>query len=104
MRLLNPAYYAGGSSDAMLEALMALRLAGTVFFVAGRLAPVSAAGGGGGDTFLSYGKHLAPTVPPLLRPMFVEIPESDFRADISSTQLRAAAAAASASPAASGGQ
>jgi hypothetical protein len=127
-RLVDPKYYApkaqqqpqrspspGGSpravappplsaQDAMLEALLALKLAGTRFYVAGRL---STAGGGGGGAaeparFLTLA-DLLPDVPPVLAPMFTAIPEAAFRVDLSSTQLRAAAAAAAAAAATAAG-
>ena len=79
------------SQDAMLEALLALKLQGTTFYVAGRLA--SGSGSGGEPVFLTL-RDLLPSIPPLLRPMFIEIPEASFRVDVSSTQLRAQTAEA----------
>ena len=88
----------------MLEALLALKSAGTRFLVAGRAdaspatGPGSGAAAGGcdgvGGRFLTLTRDLAPSIPPLLRPLFVELPEAAFRLDVSSTQIRAAAAAA----------
>lgn len=106
------------AQDAMVEALLAMKLAGTVIFVAGRVAsaapataaaalgaaagasaaPVAGAASGsvGGsdsaasadpDRFLTLA-DLAPRIPPLLRGLFKAIPEEDFRADVSSTELR----------------
>lgn len=96
-RLVDPKYYRG-SADAMIEGLLALKLAGTRFLVAGRVAspptpPAStpsspAATTGDSREFLSLAA-LLPSVPSVLRDAFIEIPESMFRADISSTEIRA---------------
>lgn len=85
-RLLAPRYYAGGTPEAVIEALLPLRLSGTLFVVAGRV--------DAGGRFLTYDADLRPSVPAALTGLFVGIPEEDFREDVSSTQLRAAAAAA----------
>ena len=50
--------------------------------------------GAQGGRFLTYDADLRPRVPPLLAGLFLGIPEADFREDVSSTQIRAAAAAA----------
>ena len=89
-RLVDPKYY-GGSADAMLEELLALKRSGSRVLVAGR------ADAHAGGAFLSFDANLRPRLPAQLQSLFIEIPETDFRVDISSTQLRAAAAAAAAS-------
>jgi hypothetical protein len=73
-RLLDPRYY--GGEPAMLGALDAVAARGCRFVVAGRLA---------GDAFRTLADlH----VPPAYAALFEPIPESLFRADISSTELR----------------
>ena len=94
VRLLAPRYYAGGTPAAVVDALLPLRLIGTVFLVAGRVEP--------GGRFQSFETDLRPLVPPSLNGLFIGIPEEAFREDVSSTQLRAEAAAHSAPPPASG--
>jgi hypothetical protein len=75
-RLVAPRYYAE-SHEQMLEALEAIRAAGCRFLVAGRLDD---------GVFKTLGDL---GLPPALAGMFIELPESLFRADISSTELRA---------------
>lgn len=84
VRLVQGRYYEGGE-DGMLEQLLALKIAGTRFLVAGRLA-VDAQGV---ERFHGL-RDMLPTVPSCLRSMFLEIPEGDFRVDLSSTQIREA--------------
>ncbi len=74
-RLIQPRFY-GHSHETMLAALEEIRVAGCRFLVAGR----AQAGG-----FISL-KDLA--LPAGYQDLFEEIPEGDFRMDISSTQLR----------------
>jgi hypothetical protein len=117
VRLIDPKYY-GGSQDAMVEALLALKLQGTLILVAGRLvappasaapatAPAASAVGAGAaaglpTTSVAPAPHfmtltdIRPRIPSLLQGLFVEISEADFRADVSSTELRARAAAGAA--------
>jgi hypothetical protein len=88
-RLVQPRYY--GSPEAMAAQFAALALRGCSFLVAGRRDAAS-------GRFLTL-RDLE--VPEALRhgsgdgaPLFAELPEEAFRADVSSTELRAAAAAA----------
>ena len=74
-RLIDPKYY-GGAESAMLTALAEIWAAGCRFLVAGRA---------GGDVFHTL-EEVA--IPRGFRPLFQSIPESAFRADISSTELR----------------
>jgi hypothetical protein len=77
VRLVDPRYY-GGSEAAMHAALQEMRDLGTRFLVAGRV---------------SKGRFLGladATVPSEFAGMFEAIPESIFRADVSSTDLRQA--------------
>ena len=74
-RLIDPKYY-GGAESAMLTALAEIWAAGCRFLVAGRA---------GGDVFHTL-EEVA--IPQGFRPLFQSIPESAFRADISSTELR----------------
>lgn len=76
-RLIAPRYY--GGEAAMHSALEAIRAAGCSFLVAGRLVE------GQFHTLADL------PVPPNLADLFTPIPESLFRADISSTELRARA-------------
>lgn len=77
-RILEPRYYGG---EAGLEAALAtLRAQGCRLLVAGRL---------DGSRFATLDDL---PVPPAYRDLFVAIPEALFRADISSTELRARAA------------
>jgi hypothetical protein len=75
-RLVDPKYYRGGVEE-MEEGLAQMLALGCRFLVAGRLVE------GKYQTLAAVG------VPPRWRPLFLEIPESAFRADISSSQLRA---------------
>ena len=76
-RLVAQAYY-GGSEEQMRQALGAIGAAGCRFLVAGRL--------GKDGTFQSL-RHVG--IPAEHRDLFCDIPETDFRLDISSTVLRA---------------
>ena len=78
VRIVHPRYY-GGSDEAMLGALADMWSWGNRFLVAGRDQD---------GTFHSLGDV---PVPGGFAPLFQEIPESDFRVDISSTELRAQA-------------
>ena len=82
VRLIDVAYYAG-SERAMYEALEEIRGRGCSFLVAGRVE--------GGD----YRTLSSIAVPAGLADLFREMPESAFRLDISSTELRAEAKARS---------
>ena len=76
-RLVAPAYY-GGSEEQMRQALGAIGASGCRFLVAGRL--------GKNGAFQSL-CHVG--IPAEYRDLFCDIPETDFRLDISSTVLRA---------------
>jgi nicotinamide mononucleotide (NMN) deamidase PncC len=78
MRLFDPKYY-GGSAAAMDEALQELRGSGCRFLVAGRIED---------DRFRSLDDV---GVPPGFEDMLTGIPESAFRRDVSSTEIRGAA-------------
>ena len=78
VRLVDPRYY-GDSEDAMLGALADMWSWGCRFLVAGR----QHAG--------SFRSLRDVPIPEGFSPIFQEIPESDFRVDISSTELRAKA-------------
>jgi hypothetical protein len=78
-RLVAPRYYGGEAG--MLAALVALRDAGCSFLVAGRLVD---------DRFCTLADL---PVPAAFAPLFTAIPEALFRADVSSTALRAQAGA-----------
>ena len=75
VRLVEPRYYVGKGSR-MLEALVGIRLAGCRFLVAGRV---------NRGNYRSLGDV---TVPAEFEDMFTPIPETLFRRDISSTDLR----------------
>ena len=77
-RLVDPKYY-GGSRGKMLSAIAEMRELGCSFLVAGRV---------NGDEFRTLGDV---PVPAEMEGMFREIPESEFREDLSSTDLRLAA-------------
>jgi nicotinamide mononucleotide (NMN) deamidase PncC len=77
-RLIDPRFY-GHSEARMHSALAELRERGAHFLVAGRAA---------GSTFLSGDKLALPTG---FEDLFTSIPESRFRADVSSSALRQAA-------------
>jgi hypothetical protein len=78
-RLVDDRYYSSpkGTLGAAARHLSELRSAGVRFLVAGRVSPD---GGFRGLTSLD--------VPADLKDMFTEIPEAEFRADVSSTDLR----------------
>lgn len=79
-RVVSPRYYGGEAG--MLAALAALRDAGCSFVVAGRLV----------DGLFRTLADLP--IPAAFAPLFTPIPEALFRADVSSTELRTAEAAA----------
>ena len=76
VRLIQPRYY-GDSETAMLQALAEMWGRGTRFAVGGRTDD--------GGAFRSLSDV---NIPDGFRPMFTEIPEADFRRDVSSTALR----------------
>lgn len=78
VRLVNPRYY--GGQEGMQAAFEQIRAAGCRFLVAGRRE---------GQQFLTL-HDIA--LPPALHDLFLELPESRFREDISSTELRERAA------------
>ena len=75
-RLIQPRYY-GGSRAAMLKALAEMWGRGSGFAVGGRTDD--------GGAFRSLSDV---DIPDGFRPMFTEIPEADFRRDLSSTAIR----------------
>ena len=75
VRLVDPRYY-GGSEEGMLQALAEMWALGCRFLVAGRYRE--------GDFQTMAGVP----IPQGFRPLFQEIPETLFRTDISSTELR----------------
>ncbi len=79
-RLLDPKYYRGGRAE-MEEGLAQMRAIGCRFLVAGRLRE------GRYQTVDDVG------IPAAWGELFIPIPEAEFRADVSSTQLRARAGA-----------
>ena len=78
VRLVAKEYY-GDSENRMIEALDALRACGCRFLVAGRL-----------DEAGSFRSLEHVQMPASHRDLFDAIPEAEFRADLSSTNLRAA--------------
>jgi nicotinamide mononucleotide (NMN) deamidase PncC len=76
-RVVHPRYY-GDSAEAMGAALCRIRDAGCRFLVAGRKA---------GDRFETLGDVALPAE---FAPLFAAIPPDEFRADVSSTELRRA--------------
>ncbi|MBI2505603.1 MAG: hypothetical protein HYW07_20515 [Candidatus Latescibacteria bacterium] len=76
-RLVDPKYYRGGQAE-MEEGLAQMLALGCRFLVAGRLCE------GRYQTLEEVG------VPAIWRPLLLDIPESAFRADVSSSALRAA--------------
>ena len=91
-RILNPKYYEGQSIDSVVDMLQKIRSFGVAFLVAGRVSQEK----GKGDTFLTgndileacvehtdYRKQIGDLQ------VFKSMSEEDFRADISSTELRA---------------
>ena len=77
VRLFDPRYY-GNSAAQMLLSFEQMRRLGCNFLVAGRVS---------GDTFQTLADV---PVPHDIASMFTAMPESAFRSDISSTQLRSA--------------
>lgn len=75
VRVLDPQYY-GGSRTAMIDALNQIKSHHCYFVVGGRLR---------GDQWVDMSSVEVPTE---LRDMFVPIPQSLFRVDISSTEIR----------------
>ena len=90
VRLLMPRYYqqhgdADGGTAAMETALQGIANKGCKILVAGRLEQVKGQGSAAGGAFLTL-KDVS--VPPSLVGMFEELPEAEFRVDVSSTELR----------------
>ena len=92
VRILNPKYYKGQSMDSVVDMLQKIRSFGVAFLVAGRVSQEK----GKGDTFLTgndileqcvehedYRKRIDDLA------VFKSMSEEDFRADVSSTELRA---------------
>ena len=77
VRLVDPKYY-GGDDAKMILALNQIRAAGCNFLVAGRL----------NETEFRTLDQV--NIPAIFQDMFQEIPESDFRSDISSSEIRQA--------------
>lgn len=93
-RLIEPRYY-GGSEAAMLTALAEMWALGCRFAVAGRVDRDDGVDRVDGIDGAGVFRTLADiAVPDGFRPLFVPIPESRFRADVSSTALRAGGLAA----------
>ncbi len=78
VRILQPRYYQN-SRKKMLAALSEIRKQGCRFLVAGRVDDKGA---------FHHLSHI--TIPPQFKPLFAPIPETQFREDISSSQLRRA--------------
>jgi hypothetical protein len=76
VRIVAPRYY-GGKPEQMEKALGELRGRGCRFLVAGRV-----------DAAARFVRLADLDIPAAYRDLFVEIPEEDFRVDISSTHLR----------------
>ena len=90
VRLLMPRYYeqpgdTDGGSAAMEAALRGMADTGCKILVAGRLEQVKGQGSAVGGAFLTL-KDV--DVPRSLAGMFEELPEAEFRVDVSSTELR----------------
>jgi len=74
-RVIDPRFYHASEKE-MLAAMMLIREAGCRFLVAGRQA---------GETFEGLSQL---RLPPGFADLFTEIPEADFREDVSSTEIR----------------
>ena len=85
-RLIEPRYY-GGSAPAMLTALAEMWALGCRFAVAGRVDRINQIDQIDGAGVFRTLADIA--VPDGFRPLFIPIPEGRFRADVSSTALRA---------------
>src|SRR5262249_44797666 len=80
LRLVQPRYY-GDSEARMMAALERIRASGCRFLVAGRV-----------DAGGQFAELDQVAIPEAHRGMFAPIPEAEFRADLSSTQMRNIAA------------
>ena len=98
VRLLMPKYY--GGERGMFAAFNQIRAAGCSFIVAGRAAAQPQAGSEGGAAASRFLTLADVDVPEALADLFEAMPE--FRLDVSSSELRAAAAAEAAAVAAEG--
>ncbi|CAD2215266.1 nucleotidyl transferase domain-containing protein [Angomonas deanei] len=86
-RVLDPKYYGGGTQEEMLAALLEIKKNKNFFIVAGR--KLSASATADGEREKGTWEDLSSlTIPTELRDMFISIPESDFRIDVSSTEIR----------------
>jgi nicotinamide mononucleotide (NMN) deamidase PncC len=88
-RIADPAYY-GGSQRAMLAAIDRIAGSGGQFLVFGRTNDSEARTAETDDPISAKGFQTIASLdlPPALSAMCTEVPESEFRADVSSTQLR----------------
>lgn len=89
VRIIDPKFY-GGTEEQLAEALTSIREAGCRFLVAGRQDQ-------GSKKDAPFGSLADLTLPSGFEGLFTPIPESDFRKDISSTELRKRAAGDAAS-------
>ena len=85
VRIINPKYY--GGYDGMLEAVREMSDNGVHFVVGGLLEQIKTEGGE--EAKFVSGEEELKDLPGDVRDMFTIIQESDFRVDVSSTELRA---------------
>jgi hypothetical protein len=88
-RIADPVYY-GGSQRAMLAAIDRIAASGGQFLVFGRTNDSQASTAETDDAISTEGFQTIASLdlPPALSAICTEVPESEFRADVSSTQLR----------------
>jgi len=84
-RLLNKKYYSGCDFE-MVAALATIESRGVDVYVGGR---ADGSTGAFETMHTFFAENTTPKLPVLVRNMFHEIREEDFRVDVSSTQIRA---------------
>lgn len=83
VRIINPKYYRNQAHESMIESLLELKANGVGFIVGGRLEQGSASA----PRFVS-GKEELVGLPEEVASMFIIMEESEFRVDLSSSQIR----------------
>jgi len=84
VRILNPKYYRNKARESMIESLLELKASGAGFIVGGRLEQSSSSSA---PRFVS-GQEELEGLPDEVASMFVIMEESEFRVDLSSSQIR----------------
>jgi len=90
VRILNPKYYRDKARESMIESLLELKEKGVSFIVGGRLeqSPAQTPDGSPSAPRFVSGKEDLIDLPEEVASMFIIMEESEFRVDLSSTEIR----------------